>query len=159
MKEQKYYQTWKRMIEKQFEFTGDTWDDVVQCSTSMENIESRFCEDQYEWDWVVVFKDVDDGSVDKLNWKTREEDDTDARKDILESFNRMFNYSRKNKEIVCIERVTERLPYDGVDFRLWTEKFVYFPHTYDGMLSVEYVLRNPTEMCEENENLFEPIGC
>ena len=46
----------------------------------------------------------------------------------------------------------ETNPYDEEELRMWTEKFVYFVHAYDGMITVQYVLRNPTERCEENQN-------
>ena len=86
--------TWKSMIEKEFTFTGDTWDDVVFCVPSVKNLETN------------PFDEVE-GEREEL--------------------------------------------------RMWTEKFVYFAHQYDGMITVQYVLRNPTERCKENQRLFDPI--
>lgn len=56
----------------------------------------------------------------------------------------------------------ETTPHDVVEgqigeFRMWTEKFVYFAHLYDGTTTVQYVLRNPTERCKENGLLFDVI--
>tara|TARA_Y100000004_G_scaffold159618_1_gene186606 strand:- start:1349 stop:1624 length:276 start_codon:yes stop_codon:yes gene_type:complete len=81
--------TWKTLIEKEFTLTGDTWDNVVFCVPSVENLETN--------------------------------------------------------------------PFDTEELRMWTEKFVYFAHVYDGMVTVQYVLRNPTERCKENQRLFDPI--
>ena len=89
-------QTWKSMIEKEFTLTGDTWDDVVFCVPSVENLETD--------------------PFDEVEGETEE-------------------------------------------LRMWTEKFVYFSHVYDGMITVQFVLRNPTERCKETQikRLFWPI--
>ena len=84
--------TWKSLIEKEFTLTGDTWDDVVFCVPSVENLE-----------------------------------------------------------------IDPDHPDDEGELRMWTEKFVYFGHVYDGMITVQYVLRNPTERCKENGPLFNLI--
>ena len=80
-------QDWKSMIEKEFTLTGDTWDDVVFCVPSVENLEA----------------------------------DPEG------------------------------------ELRLWTEKFVYFGHVCEGLTTVQYVLRNPTERWKENRKLFDVI--
>ena len=59
-------------------------------------------------------------------------------------------------------RNLERNPFDDVEgakeeLRMWTEKFVYFSYSYDGMITVKSALRNPTERCEENQRLFYPV--
>ena len=66
--------------------------------------------------------------------------------------------------VFCVPSVKnlETNPFDEVeggreDFRMWTEKFVYFSHIYDGIITVQHVLRNPTERCKENQLLFWPI--
>ena len=51
-----------------------------------------------------------------------------------------------NVEIFCVPSVEnlETNPFDTEELRMWTEKFivVYFAHVYDGMVTVQYVLRN-----------------
>ena len=66
--------------------------------------------------------------------------------------------------VFCVPSVKnlETNPFDEVEgereeLRMWTEKFVYFAHLYDDMITVQYVLRNPTERCKENQLLFDPI--
>jgi len=141
--------TWKQFIESQFESNGDTWDDVVYCSVPMECLESKWGEHTYLWE--VVLKN-------RFNDETREITIEETKgSNVYASRKRIINTFKFLEEVVSLKNITEEYPYNGVAFRLWTEKFVYFPHGCDGYWDVQCVLRNPTEMNEGNTELFEGI--
>ena len=141
--------TWKQFIETEFESTGDTWNDVVYCSDPMECIESKWGKQTYLWE-VVLKNRFKDETREITMEETEGHNVYDSRKRIIDEVTFL-------EEVVGLKNVTEKYPFYGVDFRLWTERFVYFPHEYDGMYGVLYALRNPTEMNESNKKLFEVL--
>ena len=141
--------TWKEYIEEAFESSEETWDDVVYCSVPMEILETEWGDPPYVWE--VIVKDRYTGEKRKMTVENRAWSVDCSRNRIMENHKFLT-------EVVSMKNITKEYPFEGVDFRLWTEKFVYFPHEYDSMFSVRYVLRNPTEMHKGvNENLFETI--
>jgi hypothetical protein len=126
--------TWKEFIEESFKSSGETWDDVVHCSVPMESLETEWGDPPYVWEVIVK---------DRYTGETREMTVENEAWSVDYSRNRILENHKVLTEVVSMKNITKEYPCEGVDFILWTEKFVYFPDEYDSMFTVQYVPRNP----------------